>query len=285
MSENNQSTTRQSNESNDRVGDILRKERITRRIAVETIAKDLKLNVNYIKALESSDYNTLPADPYVRVYLRSLAKYLSLDPEAILSTFYKERGLESDLHVQTSSKINISMNDSEEKQNPTFIIAIVLIVIIAAFAFVANRNGWVTPDQHYQETTLEQPDTTVSPDTVSLTPISVEDTTETTSEESSAENEKKPMTLNLSSKRDSVWVQVFSDGQSWKNFVRKDAPRSFTALDSFNIHAGDLSQLEVTHNGKPLKIKGSGVVTFRVDRTSHSVWSLSKWNRVFKDRL
>ena len=39
----------------DKVGDMLRKERLTRRITVETIAKDLKLNVNYIKALELSD--------------------------------------------------------------------------------------------------------------------------------------------------------------------------------------------------------------------------------------
>ena len=84
MSEKKETDLTPPEDSKDRVGDILRKERITRRITVETIAKDLKLNVKYIKALEASEYEALPADPYVRVYLRSLAKYLTLDPEDIL---------------------------------------------------------------------------------------------------------------------------------------------------------------------------------------------------------
>ena len=76
----------------DRVGDILRKERITRRIALETIAKDLKLNVKYIKSLEANDYSDLPADPYIRVYFRSIAKYLLLDPRKFLSVFTRNAG-------------------------------------------------------------------------------------------------------------------------------------------------------------------------------------------------
>ena len=107
MSENNETDLNASDLSRDRVGDILRKERITRRITVETIAKDLKLNVKYIKALEASEYEALPADPYVRVYLRSLAKYLSMDSEEILKKFYTERGMS--IEKETSSKISVSM--------------------------------------------------------------------------------------------------------------------------------------------------------------------------------
>ena len=66
--------------AHEKVGDILRKERITRRIALETIAKDLKLNVKYIGA-GVDEHHDLPPDPYIRVYLRTLAKYLMLDPE------------------------------------------------------------------------------------------------------------------------------------------------------------------------------------------------------------
>ena len=70
MSQQNEfEQTKQQPDKPDLVGDTLRKERITRRITVDTIAKDLKLNVKYIKALEGNDYKSLPADPYVRVYL------------------------------------------------------------------------------------------------------------------------------------------------------------------------------------------------------------------------
>src|SRR5664279_3887300 len=94
----------------EKVGDILRKERITRRIALETIAKDLKLNVKYVRSLEANDYNDLPGAPYVRVYLRSLAKYLLLDPDDILKKFYAGSGINDDkLRKDSDTKINISM--------------------------------------------------------------------------------------------------------------------------------------------------------------------------------
>jgi cytoskeletal protein RodZ len=132
------------NEREDRVGDILRKERITRRITVETIAKDLKLNVGYIKALESSEYESLPAEPYIRVYLKSLTKYLSLDSESILQQFHRERGLGGGNEYRKDNKIEISMRKGEEKKNPTLVIAAVLIAALALFAFMANQQGWIS---------------------------------------------------------------------------------------------------------------------------------------------
>ncbi|MDR0306507.1 MAG: helix-turn-helix domain-containing protein [Chitinispirillales bacterium] len=152
-------------EAKDRIGDILRKERITRRITVETIAKDLKLNVNYIKALESSEYDALPADPYVRVYLRSLTKYLSLDSDSILQEFYKERGV-SGSDYRKDNKIEISMRKYEEKKNPTLAIAAVLIVMLALFAFVANQKGWITTPE---EAAIEIEDKTDA-----IIPVSIE---------------------------------------------------------------------------------------------------------------
>jgi len=144
MAENNETDPHVKHESNgDRVGDILRKERITRRIALETIAKDLKLNVKYIKALEANEYNALPAEPYIRVYFRSLAKYLMLDPEEILKRFYEERGIPAEAYSKdTSSKITISMVERERPYMPWFII-VGFIAVLAVFSFVAKKAGWI----------------------------------------------------------------------------------------------------------------------------------------------
>ena len=135
------------NEREDRVGDILRKERITRRITVETIAKDLKLNVNYIKALESSEYESLPAEPYIRVYLKSLTKYLSLDSESVLLQFHKERGIGGGSEYRKDNKIEISMRKQEEKKSPTLAVTAVLIILLAVFAFIANQQGWISQSE------------------------------------------------------------------------------------------------------------------------------------------
>ena len=154
MSENNE-TDSMLRISRDRVGDILRKERITRRITVETIAKDLKLNVKYIKALEASEYEALPADPYVRVYLRSLAKYLSLDSEEILKNSiwngheYRKRNC-----FQNFSK----HERKEETKSPMLITVLILIALLAGFSFLANKKGWISTTDYFfteSDTTLQ----------------------------------------------------------------------------------------------------------------------------------
>jgi len=132
-------------DSKDKVGDILRKERLTRRITVEAIAKDLKLNVGYVKALEASEHSALPPEPYIRVYIKSLTKYLSLDTEAILREFDKERGLISEDADKNANKIDISVQRPEKSL--TLIIAAAFIVALAVFAFIANQKGWlVSPE-------------------------------------------------------------------------------------------------------------------------------------------
>jgi len=146
--------------SKDKVGDILRKERLTRRITIETIAKDLKLNIGYVKALEASDYDSLPPDPYVRVYIRSLTKYLSLDAEIILKEFYKERGLIADDTLQAqASKIDVSVQ--RQDKNPAVIIVAALIVVLAVFAFIANKKGWISQPQDAAAVVDEKPDSNV----------------------------------------------------------------------------------------------------------------------------
>ncbi|MDR2578389.1 MAG: helix-turn-helix domain-containing protein [Chitinispirillales bacterium] len=142
MAENNAENVSVPGSGDDKVGDVLKRERLTRRITIETIAKDLKLNPGYIKALEASDFNSLPPSPYVRVYIKSLTEYLSLDTESLMKQFYKERGMISDDYRNKSNKIDISVQKQEK--SPAVVIAAVLIVVLAVFAFIANQRGWIT---------------------------------------------------------------------------------------------------------------------------------------------
>jgi len=138
----------------DKVGDILRKERLTRRITIETIAKDLKLNVGYVKALEASDYDSLPPDPYIRVYIRSLTKYLSLDSDSILKEFYKERGLIADDSAQTQgNKIDVTVQ--RQDKNPAVIFIAALIVVLLVFAIIAKKKGWISEPPETATTAIE----------------------------------------------------------------------------------------------------------------------------------
>jgi cytoskeletal protein RodZ len=305
MSEKNETDVKNAQEhSKDRVGDIIRKERITRRITVETIAKDLKLNVGYIKALEASEYESLPADPYVRVYLRSLAKYLSLDSEEILKKFYEERGMNIE-HIKpnNSNKITISVKDKEPQGSPKLMIIIILIIILIAFSFIASKKGWIpapqTPSMSNNGAKLTSAveslavnDSLLDDSLFSGAPVQPADTealkANTTSDKkipAETGTPAKKMTLRIEAIKDSVWAQVFSDGQSWKNYIYVRQPKDFSAADSFNVNVGHNAHIKYNLNGKQLKVKGDGVVVFKVDTSRiPSIWGYTKWKTVFRNR-
>ena len=298
INENNQGIST-STPQNELTGDLLRKERITRRITVETIAKDLKINVKYIKALESNEYSALPADPYVRVYLKSLSKYLTLDSDEILKKFYKERGLSIEPSPkENSSRIVISMKRKEEPKSPLFVIAVIAIILLALFSFIVKKQGWLPTGSIISETTSTDTEFTETDDVsdtgaladslIPVTPPGETDTNASSSEESS----KVPIdTTNLIHLRlnvilDSVWVQVFCDGESWKNIIYRNDHREFAARDSFNVHVGNLAAVKFTFNGKKLPMVGNGVFAFKIDRSGAPVkLSLTRWKNTFKDRI
>jgi cytoskeletal protein RodZ len=317
MSENTESDLQAKGESTgDRVGDILRKERITRRIALETIAKDLKLNVKYIKALEANDYSGLPADPYVRVYFRSIAKYLLLDPEEILKRFYEERGIPSEAYKKDKdTKLTISLVENKRSNRPLVII-IAVIVALAAFSFIAKRFGWISSASteqtadgqvgkkqhsendargatgadsaedsligalipHHETASAAAPSVTLA---AAPAPGAAAD-----KKQSAAMDTIKQLSLEIKALKDSVWIQIFSDGQSWKRYLYANQSKKFTARDSFNVHVGNNSLLRYTYNNKPLAINASDVAVFKLSRSSlvPEMWNLAKWASVFKNR-
>jgi hypothetical protein len=283
------------NEQGEKVGDILRKERVTRRITIETIAKDLKLNVNYIKALESSDFAKLPPEPYIRVYLRSLATYLMLEPEEILRKFYQERGVTPTTYEEErATKINVAVKD-KEKNHVSWVLLLAIVAILAALGYVANKKGWITSpgrpkqpvQQSIQKEEAEQTDTTQKEPEDTLGQQQEQEAGEEEILESSEASpaEADTMRLLLSAMTDSVWVQIFSDGESWRNFIYPGRPRLFTAQDSFNVHVGNNDLMQYRLNGKKIKVKDEGIATFKVDSSGVKIWGTSKWNRTFKNRI
>ena len=127
---------------NERVGEILRREREQRRISIEDVAKKLRLNAKYIEAIESNQYDKLPGDTYIRVYLRSLSSFLSLNAEEIFRRFFEERGVTGvdTLRKDSSTKINIAAQE-EKKTNTALIVTLAVIALLVIFSVIVNRQG------------------------------------------------------------------------------------------------------------------------------------------------
>ncbi len=69
------------------LGEQLKLARESKGISLEYVADTLKISKKYLEALEENSFNVFPAQIYVRGFLSNYAKFLSLDPKAILDQY------------------------------------------------------------------------------------------------------------------------------------------------------------------------------------------------------
>ena len=81
------------------LGELLRGERATLGKSCLDVQKDLKIKVQYIKAIEKCDIRSLENKSFIAGYVRTYAKYLGLDPDFVYDRFREESGfISSDLN-------------------------------------------------------------------------------------------------------------------------------------------------------------------------------------------
>ena len=132
-------------ESSERICDTLRKAREARGISIEYLAKELRLQTSFIEALESENNEVLPGETYMRVYLRSLCKYLALDPDVLMHRFFEERGVTGDDTLRKNSQTRIHMAAYKPKKRPPFFLLVALgILVVLIVATVIFRHAAVT---------------------------------------------------------------------------------------------------------------------------------------------
>jgi transcriptional regulator with XRE-family HTH domain len=99
------------------LGEKLSKFRGEARLTVSDVAKATKIQAKYIEALEKGDYNNLPADVYVRGYLRSYARYLNIEEKSLVRLYEQERSITKTITPDTPRK-----NVFAEENKRTYVI-------------------------------------------------------------------------------------------------------------------------------------------------------------------
>lgn len=273
------------------VGGTLRKQRISMNISIEKISKDLRINKTYIEAVENDKYNLIPAAPYVRVYVKTIAEYLSLDPEKLLQLLpsekdkagFNNKGLPAGKERETSLSGGISEGKKNGKFGPTALLIIVLLVL-AYFAMNKNNNLQgvenisasdsdsmlvITGEQSEDNLDDSRPDSLFRGDTL----ISDSATVETSAPE------KIELTLQVI--KDSSYVMIISDGKIVLDRILRSPSRVITATanDSINVRSGARNTLEIFVNGNKVDIaNATGIWTFSKSGTKNL--TLAEWQRI-----
>jgi len=75
-----------------KLGDILRGERATLGKSLLDVQRELHIRASHIAAIENGDLDAFEAPSFVAGFVRSYARYLDLDPEAVFARFCAEHG-------------------------------------------------------------------------------------------------------------------------------------------------------------------------------------------------
>lgn len=70
-----------------RPGRVLQEERIRRKLGLDAVARQLRLSIAQVEALEGDNYEKLPGTTFVRGFIRNYARVLDLDAEPLLARY------------------------------------------------------------------------------------------------------------------------------------------------------------------------------------------------------
>ncbi len=77
--------------ANESFGEYLLRERQLRNISLEEISQRTRISLRVLRALEEERWEELPADVYIRGFLRTYSRYLGLDENEVLVRYEDQR--------------------------------------------------------------------------------------------------------------------------------------------------------------------------------------------------
>ncbi len=136
-----------------RVGAVLGEARTAAGLELADIARDTRVPVRHLRAIEADDHSALPALPYAIGFVKSFARAVHLDAEAVATQFRSETSKTA--HVPATASIEV-LDERRMPPRGLLVLSIVAVLAIVA-AVVAYSAGMFTPSHSAVVPTAEAP--------------------------------------------------------------------------------------------------------------------------------
>jgi cytoskeletal protein RodZ len=258
----------------DMIGQYLSNLRKEAGLTVEEMALKTRIRLDYLKAIEDDSFNKAPADVYVKGYIRTYLKILSIDPAEGLRIYAAQRGgshaARADTLSHHVSPVVLSYNKSTTHKG------IVIVVILIALAGGGLFFYWNTilPDLSFFLTLDKIPD--VPPkqkpmdsetipsggssqqapqETAKPTPLP-KPTTQHTTTITATKPDALKHTLQLQA-TSLTWISVQIDNKdTHQRLMNPGESLQWNAEDTFTLKLGNAGGVKLTLDGEYLGVPG-----------------------------
>lgn len=242
----------------------LRETRIRRGLSIEDVSNSLHLEVKLIKNIEAEAIDQLPPSSFVKGYLRSYARLLEMEPNALLTAFADVCGDGEPTLTQVIKYREASSKDAAPRY-ATWLVVAVLVLSLGAWWWSKLMTSATEGDE--VTTSTSEPETVaneVLPNELITEPVLSDETFDQeapiAAEESSSEvpvveapvpAEPVLSTLKFEFKEDS-WVEV-NDAQGkrlYVNMARAGQTKLVEGEAPFKVLLGNAPGVSVEFNGE-----------------------------------
>lgn len=213
------------------LGGYLRRERELKNLSLAEVAKNTKVKLQHLRAIEEEEYAALPPATYVRGFLLAYARALGLDPNDII--------LRYDRIVQGRSSARPDAHPREgapRKSKPAWVIAAVVAICLVTGYLIFLRLS-MPPESIPVKPQAEE----LPPAPPPGPPIEVPETIV----------EEKPLSLQLKAIEE-AWVRILIDGTEKQEMILKPGDvTTHQGLKRMELLIGNAGGIDLTFMGNP----------------------------------
>ena len=239
------------------IGNSLREARLRQSLDLARIETDTKIRAKYLQALEAERFEVLPAETYVKGFLRTYAEYLGLDGQLYVDEFNSRFASAEEPVVAAGPTSRPRPRSAESSFVLVALAGIVAVTVLVVVAFAFN-GGPSDPgaDMANRDTKRSRPGATTGG--------------ETTTTKSRPKPKATTAKLVLRAARDDCWAEVRRSSPEgellFSGTIFEGESMRFTGKRLW-LRLGAPANLDVTLNGKAVRnfpeTAGSVVVTAR----------------------
>jgi cytoskeleton protein RodZ len=124
------------------VGPALRKVREARGVTLEEAARDTRVRLEFLEAIEAEDFHLLLGDVHLRGCLRTYATYLRLSPDKVVAMYDAELGRDDEVVVvppPARSEPVLGARRRRDDHRLWILVAATVLVLAGAFGVLSAR--------------------------------------------------------------------------------------------------------------------------------------------------
>ena len=229
-------------------GRYLRTRRLEKGVNLEVISRETKIRMDCLLLIEQEDHNRLPAEVFVKGFLRAYAKIIGVDEDDVIRRYLSSLQVFKESARSEDDLIRLNKN-----YWPRLLLSIGALLCIIAFSIyvVSFFQGWPSTPAPKSEQFRQQKEVVEDIHDRTSEPPEVSSPIEKHSEDILEKQLLKIMALEV------TWIKVIIDEKDPKEYVMHPGDHlELEASSDFNLLIGNAGGVKLTLNDESLGVLG-----------------------------